>query len=268
MPRRKTLVLLLAILLPGCAMPESGGSNGGALKENDPGHYAHQIVRHLSQEIGPRIAGSDAEARAGDYILREFDRLGLEAEKQPFTYQDPVNGDSVSSANIVASKKGTSPRVVYIGAHYDSADIGAGTDDNASGVGVLLEAARAVSDAETPYTLKFLAFGAEEVGLVGSQYYVSQMTQEEVDNAVAMINLDSLVAGDHMHIYGSEGEDGFVRELGLEIAAKLSLDVTTQPGLNPDIPAGTTIDASDHAPFKYAGIPYGYLEATNWTLGR
>jgi hypothetical protein len=38
-------------------------------------------------------------------------------------------------------------------------------------------------------------------------------------------------------------------------------------GLNPEYPAGTTGDFSDNAPFRQAGVPYAYFEATNWELG-
>jgi hypothetical protein len=53
----------------------------------------------------------------------------------------------------------------------------------------------------------------------------------------------------------------------LNFAQEHDLPLQTQSGENPEYPAGTTGDWSDHAPFKAAGIPYAYLEATNWTLG-
>jgi hypothetical protein len=53
----------------------------------------------------------------------------------------------------------------------------------------------------------------------------------------------------------------------LDYAQENNLTLQTQPGENPQYPAGTTGDWSDHAPFKAAGIPYAYLESTNWTLG-
>lgn len=81
-----------------------------------------------------------------------------------------------------------------------------------------------------------------------------------------MFNLDSLAVGDQMYVYGSSGEDGFVRDLALEIATNKKLNIETNIGLNPDYPAGTTGDWSDHAPFKRLGIPYGYLEATSILL--
>lgn len=140
-------------------------------------------------------------------------------------------------------------------------------DDNASGVGVLLETAEVLKNINTPYSIVFIAFGAEETGLRGSNYYANHMTSNEIANTVGMINLDSLAVGDKMYVYGDEGEAGFIRNQALEIVKKKKLNVETNPGLNDEYPAGTTGDWSDHAPFKAKGIPYGYLEATDWEIG-
>ncbi len=258
------------------------------------GEIAYRHMEHLSEDIGARVADSvyakpaedDPELMAREYLVREFEGLGYEVDIQHFDFW---SRGSYQSANVIASKQGVSDKVVIVGAHYDSvapkpiwigasadekttvADAvymyGKGADDNASGVAIMLEAAERIADIETPYTVKFIAFGAEERGLFGSKYYVSQMTEEDIENTVAMINLDSCIAGDNMYVYGDEGEKGWVRELALDIAERLGLDLTTQEGLNEEYPAGTTGLWSDHAPFVGAGIPYGYFEATNWTLG-
>jgi hypothetical protein len=235
------------------------------LKEGDVGYYAYQQVTALTNNYGSRAAGGAGEVAAGEYVKAEFEKLGLATTVQPFSYVR--SGSTRNSNNIIAVKAGASTKVVIVGAHYDAVTAGKGTDDNASGIGVMMEAAKAVSALTTPYTIKFVAFGSEEVGLQGSKYYVSQMTAEDKKNTVAMINLDSLAAGDFMYIYGSLGSAGFVRDLGLEISQEHGLNVGTNLGANPEYPAGTTGDWSDHAPFKAAGIPYGYLEATNWDIG-
>ncbi|WP_404429916.1 M28 family peptidase [Sutcliffiella horikoshii] len=58
-----------------------------------------------------------------------------------------------------------------------------------------------------------------------------------------------------------------MRDQALAIADKKKLDLRINEGLNPDYPAGTTGDWSDHAPFKEVGIPYAYFESTNWEIG-
>ncbi|SDO54631.1 M20/M25/M40 family metallo-hydrolase [Halobacillus aidingensis] len=226
------------------------------------GAVAYEHMKYLADDIGPRVAGSQNEREAAQYIQGQFERIGLETEVQEFDYST-----SRSSSNVVAYKEGKSTKQIIVGAHYDSVSVGLGVDDNASGVGVLLETAEVLKNIKTPYSIVFIAFGAEEVGLQGSKYYANHMSDEEIKNTIGMINLDSLAAGDQMYVYGNAGEDGFIREQALAIADKKKLDVETNPGLNPHYPAGTTGDWSDHAPFKAKGIPYGYLEATNWEIG-
>jgi Zn-dependent M28 family amino/carboxypeptidase len=233
--------------------------------EIEVGEIAYAHVEAISEGIGPRAAGSEAEARTAQYIILEFERLGYLSELRPFTVT--VKGDIINSANVVAIKHGESPLEIIVGAHYDSLDIGKGADDNASGVGVILEVAERIKEQQTPYTIRFILFGAEEVGLQGSQVYVDQMTAEQIQNTIAMINLDSVTAGDMAYIYGDAGARGVIRDWALGFAEENGLALQTQLGENPEYPLGTTGDWSDHAPFKSAGIPYTYLESTNWTLG-
>lgn len=229
------------------------------------GKMAYEHTKYLSYTIGSRVAGTAKEEEARDYVNSQFQRMGYTTEIQPFSYVR--RGETYNSSNVIAYKKGKSNKEIIVGAHYDSVAAGRGSDDNASGVGVMLEAAEVLKNIKTPYSIKFVAFGAEEVGLQGSNYYARQMTEEEIANTVGMINLDSLAVGDHMYVYGSAGEKGFIRDQFLNIADKKKLEIGTNPGVNPDYPAGTTGDWSDHAPFNRLGIPYAYLEATNWEIG-
>ncbi|MBU8918872.1 M20/M25/M40 family metallo-hydrolase [Bacillus sp. FJAT-29953] len=229
------------------------------------GAMAYEHMNYLAYEIGPRVAGSANERLAEQYIKGQFERIGFETDVQEFTYTS--RGKQVTSSNVIAYKPGKSTKQIIVGAHYDSVSVGRGADDNASGVGVLLETAEVLKNIKTPYSIVFIAFGAEETGLKGSSYYANHMTSDEIANTVGMINMDSLAVGDKMFVYGDEGEAGFIRNQALAIVDKKKLNVGTNPGLNPDYPAGTTGDWSDHAPFKEKGIPYGYLEATNWEIG-
>lgn len=270
--RRKLLSLLLVFMLAFTPLFTSTAfaANEGEISADciayQPGEIAYQHVAALSNDIGQRVAGTEGEREAKKYIYKQFKKIGLKPTIQEFSFMDE-DGQDYSSANVIAVKPGKSSKVVIVGGHYDSVPVGQGADDNASGIAVILEAAEVLKKVETPYTIKFIAFGAEEVGLKGSAYYVSQMSKKEIKNTVAMINLDSLAVGDKMYVYGDEGKDGFVRDQALKMAKKLKLKLETNPGLNDDYPAGTTGLWSDHAPFVEKGIPYGYFEATNWELG-
>lgn len=229
------------------------------------GQIAYAHVEALSEDIGPRLAGTAGEAEAARYIVLEFERLGYVSELRPFSVT--VKGKVINSANVVAIKPGASAQEIIVGAHYDSVNVGKGADDNATGVAVILEVAERLRAQETAYTIRFILFGAEEVGLQGSEQYVRQMSGDQIQNTIAMINLDSVTAGDLAYIYGDEGEKGAIRDWALAFAQDHNLELQTQPGENAKYPAGTTGDWSDHAPFKNAGIPYTYFESTNWTLG-
>ena len=254
---KKRLVLLSIVLLFVCVMV----SQALAAVPYEPGKTAWAHLKELSQD--PRVAGSQEEFEAKEYILSQLKDMGYRPSLQRFSFQK--DNKAYSSANVIAVKPGRSSKVVIVGAHYDSVAAGQGADDNASGVAVMLEAAKMLKDASTPYTIRFIAFGAEEVGYEGSKYYASQMSYEDISNTVAMINLDSLAVGDKMYVYG--GEAGWVRDQALKIAEKEKIELETNPGLNPEYPAGTTGLWSDHAAFAEKGIPFAYFEATNWELG-
>ncbi|WP_245596740.1 M20/M25/M40 family metallo-hydrolase [Shimazuella kribbensis] len=260
-PRPWKLLLTSALSLSLLITPFSIAS----AKPKDTGETAYQQVQYLSENIGPRVAGTVAEKNASQYLATQLQVLGLHPTIQNFSYTRKEV--TYQSQNVIATKKGKSNKVLIIGAHYDSVSTGKGADDNGSSIGVVLETLKALSKKKTPYTVKVIFFGAEEAGLQGSKYYVSKMTDEEKKNTVGMINLDSLIAGDNMYVYGDQGSQGKLRDFALKIAKKHKIPMSTNPGLNPEYPAGTTGDWSDHSPFKAAGIPYAYFEATNWEIG-
>jgi alkaline phosphatase isozyme conversion protein len=268
---------LITLVLVACAPPTAGipetttpappipQTTAPPAQTKNPGEIALEHVKSIASEIGSRPAGTEKESQTAQYIVDTLDELGYTPETQPFTVTG--NNGVVNFANVIAIKEGLSLQEIIVGAHYDSVQVGTGADDNASGVGVLLETAERIKDISTPYTIRFILFGAEEIGLEGSKSYASQMTEEQIHNTVAMINLDSLTVGDIAYVYGDAGDHGVIRNWALEFAKSQNLDLQTQPGNNPDYPPGTTDDWSDHAPFKALGIPYTYLESTNWTLG-
>lgn len=182
------------------------------------------------------------------------------------------------SPNIIVTKKGNSEKTIIVGAHYD----GDGSGDNGSSVALALTTAQKLFNVETEYTIKFVFFTAEEYGLYGSSAYVKAMTQEEIDNTLYMINMDSLVCGDYCYIYGGVQDDEkqvvteteaydnamkLAKEAGLEFKSNPWTWENPAPGYDaPDYASPSTGDWSDHAPFKYAGITYLYFEATNWDI--
>ncbi|MCZ0716939.1 M28 family peptidase [Aerococcus kribbianus] len=243
-------------------------SSVNASKENtDYGVQAYDHMANLGQVIGSRPAGTEKEYTARDYIVSQLQAMGYHVDIQAFDFAD--KGEVKTSHNISALKAGEEDKEIILGAHYDSVTDGGstGADDNASGVGVLLENAQRLYGVRTRYGIRFVSFGAEEVGLKGSQYYVDQMSPLQRDKTIAMINLDTLAAGDQAYVYSGIDDNTWVAETAWRLAEELGLNVATNPGLNPDYPAGKTGDWSDHAAFRQAGIPVAYFESTNWELG-
>jgi alkaline phosphatase isozyme conversion protein len=229
--------------------------------ENNFGQIARAHMEALTA-IGARYPGTANERLAAQYIMETFTKLGYSPQKKIFAAWDEDDYE-FQSANVWAIKQGDSPQEIIIGAHYDSGNESLGADDNASGVGVLLEVAEQIADLETPYTIRFIAFGSEENDLDGSYFYVARMSQAEVDNTLAMINLDTLASGDFTYVYSDEGEDAFLRDWVLEWAGINSTSLQTIP--NVDLTDDGYV--ADYGAFKDRGIPYIYFEATNWTLG-
>jgi Zn-dependent M28 family amino/carboxypeptidase len=262
MARTPASLLLPLILAGACLAP---AEQVPSLPERGWGAQALGHMRVLSADIGSRVAGSPGEEAAARYIEGVFRELGYNPEIDRFDLGGRRGGVR-SSANVIAVRQGRSPRELIVGAHYDSETRGPGADDNASGVGALLEIAGLAAGLEPVYTIRFVAFGAEEAGLEGSTRFVRGMDPAARADTVAMINLDSLTAGDLAYVYGSEGESGRIREWLLGEARAQGLELRTQTG-TPQDPPGTTCDCSDHAPFDAVGIEYAYFESTNWDLG-
>lgn len=122
---------------------------------------------------------------------------------------DVVRND-VPAYNVIGMLEGSDPilknQVIIVGAHYDhlgrggegsgslaprGGDIHYGADDNASGTAGVLELARIFSAHKPKHTIVFMAFGGEEEGLLGSNYYVNHPLLP-LANTVAMINMDMI----------------------------------------------------------------------------
>jgi len=126
----------------------------------------------------------------------------------PFTNFDMR--DSLLSQNVILTVPGQSNKTIIVGAHYDTVMV-PGASDNASGTALLLESAQRMREADNYYTIVYVFFGAEEVGLLGSFYYAHSLSQAEHDNILFMINADILLEGPYLFFkagYDRNGEPG------------------------------------------------------------
>jgi alkaline phosphatase isozyme conversion protein len=234
------------------------------------GTEAYYYLQHLATNA--RVAGSPAELSAALTIKGWFASEGYSVRLQRFSFDD--GGSTAHSQNVIAyrpaairSKIGPTPLVI-VGAHYDCVDAGLGADDNASGVAVLLEVAQRLAGYRQDYDLVFVAFGSEELGEYGSNFYEAHLPAADVSRCIAMVNFDSLIAGDIMYAHAGFNEKTWARDRILTLAHRFNLPIVMQPGLNPDYPKGLTPDGfSDYTAFNDAGIPIVAFEATNWSIG-
>ena len=151
--------------------------------------------------------------------------------------------DSGSSRNVTGTLGPETDREVIVGAHVDGHDISEGALDNASGVAVLCEIATGLADLEDSLEtrVRFIGFGAEELGLIGSQRYA-----EHIDTSIikAVINCDGV----------GRARDMQVRTCGFDDLAAI-VETVAEEFRHPIEVVPEVSTHSDHWPFVWRGIP-------------
>ena len=101
---------------------------------------------------------------------------------------------------IAETKQGDPNHIVLAGAHLDSVAAGPGINDDGSGTAWQLELAEQIAKPGTPprNKIRFMWFGGEEEGLVGSQYYAANLPQAEIDKIDAMIDTDMIASPNYV----------------------------------------------------------------------
>jgi Zn-dependent M28 family amino/carboxypeptidase len=250
----------------------------GTLAAQD--HSAERIQAHIDflaadalQGRGVGTAGLDSAAA---YVARAFARIGLTQIGQDGFYQPFVIDSTAPAAahtglggaavkNVVGLLPGRGPladEVVVVGAHYDHLGLGGmgsldpdssgvihnGADDNASGTAALVEVARLLRARANGdrRTIVFVAFTAEEMGLIGSTYYVRHPVRPN-EATVAMLNLDMVgrMRDDKLLALGTETAPEFEPLLD-SLNASYGLDIRA---------SGDGWGRSDQASFYGVEIP-------------
>jgi Zn-dependent M28 family amino/carboxypeptidase len=99
----------------------------------------------------------------------------------------------VESENVIAELRGANENnVVMAGAHLDSVPAGPGIQDNGTGSAALLEIGEQLSKFRPQNTVRFAWWGAEELGLIGSTEWVSNLSQDELDRIALYLNFDMI----------------------------------------------------------------------------
>jgi Zn-dependent M28 family amino/carboxypeptidase len=157
-----------------------------------------------------------------------------------------------TSWNVVAELPGkTHPdQWVLAGCHYDGHDISQGANDPVSGMVCVQEAARVLkkyAGDQFGCGIRFIAFGTEEIGLIGAKNYVKQHA-DELDQIRLYVNMDSA---------GGGGRKGIVLHRRPEL---VDFFLSAKEQMKYDMPCGQGMSAfSDHFPFFEAGVPTSHM---------
>ncbi|WP_265111139.1 M28 family metallopeptidase [Halosolutus halophilus] len=190
----------------------------------------------VSSEVGARLA----RRHEGDDVT-----VSVEADVHP-----------AESQNVHAELGPDTEERVLVTSHVDAHDIAEGALDNGAGTAAIVEIATALAnrEADLDTRVEFVAYGAEEVGLVGSTHHAEEADHETI---TAIVNNDGVVRGRTLEVT-THGFDGL--ETAVEtIADRYDHPIETVPRLGPH---------SDHWPFVQWGVPGYHVMSTSDEVGR
>jgi len=175
------------------------------------------------------------------------------------TFEDPNRADW----NVIAESKGGDPNsVLVVDAHLD-AIYGAGMLDNASGSAAILDLAQLLKNTRTPNKLRFIWFGGEELGLLGSKYYVNSLSPTELSRIKFDLDADVLATPNYVAgVLDPEGVQLFGRTPGTPVPPAINAPsrVARDAGIAYLNSIGKnnilfSADGTDALSFELAGIP-------------
>ena len=254
MRKRKFLALAVcAILCAGafCAFPVSAAraatESSGIV--SDPAAELAAFVTACPK----REAGTEGERAAAEYLAARY----LEMDYAPYEageYIRPFSLRGVDSRNVIAFKPaaegGENAPLVVLGAHMDNAakDMPEGYQgayDNGTGVATLLAVAQTLREDRLPFDVIFVHYGAEELGLYGSQVFLENLLEKGKEPLFA-VNFDVVGGGKNLYLYTDEvasSYDAYIRRIASAAGAKLA-----------DNPANKKIIVSGIGKFPYSHV--------------
>jgi len=279
--RALVAAVMASLVLTGCASapgpaPAGGGGpvGGGPLAERLATEATVDgAVGHLEalQAIADRNGGNRAVGTPGydqsvEYVASTLSSAGFRVETPTIavTSEDDEDegaaGARTTRSVIAQTTTGRTDEVVLTGAHLDSVPVGPGINDDGSGVAANLEIAlRLGAAAPVTNAVRFIWFGAEEEGLIGSQQYVQGLSADRRRDIALMLNSDMIASPNAGYfVYDGDGSDQGNTEAaaaGSQTIERLLVDRLASMG----VPAqGTPFNGdSDYGPFVEAAIPSG-----------
>jgi aminopeptidase S len=247
------------------AIPEAPGFDARAVQSEFEGR---DLVAHLDalQEVaddndGNRAAGTSGYEASARYVEKVLQDAGYTTQRQEFSYRHHRRDTRVDTFSILADTKGNPDHTIVVGGHLDSVRRGPGINDNGSGVAAMLETALWIAETgRTPTNrIRFAFWGGEEDGFHGSEEYIDELSDAELEGTALNLNVDMVGSPNGMRSvhdgdgsdFGNGGPAGSreIEEVFFRYFEENSLDAETTP----------FDGGSDYAPFLDAGIPAGGL---------
>ena len=218
---------------------------------------AVEYTRVLAEDYPDRVTGSPGATRAAAYLRAEFIRLGYHVTDDHFTMW--LAGRQVEGDNVIAEVSGREPASVPILAHYDSQTTShQAAEDNASGVGVLLELARVLATERRQRALILVATDAEEWGMIGARHLAGYLRSR---HPVAAISIDYLNRGQAPALgIDCMGQGGgytplWLRELMVKSGQAQGVPVVGPTPTWEFVERALEVSAQDQGPLVRSGIP-------------
>jgi hypothetical protein len=231
--------------LAACACAAALLTAAPAAQVDSAGIRAQQTVRALAV-LGPRVAGSATERRAAQVVTSRFAKLGL----TPVVQSVPLPRGG-ASRNLVFRTGG--PLRAIVVAHLDGVSAGPAANDNGSGIGTLLEVARALGD--TPGVL-YAALGAEERVMTGSKLHLGSarllrsLSLADRRSVRLSLSLDMVAYGPELDVRGLEPRPNRSARQALAAARRVGIHATYLRDTG----------QSDHEELTRGGVPAAWIE--------
>lgn len=227
-----------------------------------------EYMAMLARDLQTRYSCANEVLTARDKISREFKALGLRTNASMSFPNDCEGGcEEWKGFNVIGRKVGkVRPEEFYlVGAHYDSANgeggacnTAPGACDNAGGVAAVMELVRVFRTVDTEASIVFVAFGGEEIDLLGSRKYVQELIDagEDADlKAFVVLDMISFYKADATRGIIIEGSRGTARQA--RVLDRLVGYVKTYTDL--DVEHTVKYSGSDHEPFLDEDMAGGLL---------
>ncbi|OGN45043.1 MAG: peptidase M28 [Caulobacterales bacterium RIFCSPHIGHO2_01_FULL_70_19] len=266
------MVAAAALVLAGCAAPPTPQPVASAA----PAFQAQLLedVRVLaSDEMQGRDTGSAGGEAARAYIVGRMEALGVEAPMmgrlQPWelTGRGREGAKTWNGVNVLGLVRGTraTDRYIVVTAHYDhvgehGGQIYNGADDNASGVATMLALAAELKREAPEHNVLFVALDGEERGLLGARHFV-EAPPFPLSSIAMNLNFDMTARAEtdgRLWVTGTYQHPQFrpiLEALPAQGAVSLAFGKDTPQDTGED----NWVEASDHAAFHRAGVPFLYL---------